>query len=147
MKAYLITYGYEDEYGVDSVFLNKEKAEEYVSANNQIPFDKYNKFHIKEVELNPSVCKKSIVTIYGYINKNKKIKELEIDRVDRDDLKNLTNFSDNDILMYPVKLYGEKYVTCFDGMIDVTQCKDMTKCYQYIKDIVMKKYYEYKNES
>ena len=56
MKAYLVihdSYGYEGEYGkfeVDSVFLNKEKAEAYVERNNQIPFRSCAKFYIEEVE-------------------------------------------------------------------------------------------------
>ena len=38
MKAYLIIYGYDEDYEIDSVFLDKEKAEAYAAANNQIPF-------------------------------------------------------------------------------------------------------------
>ena len=70
MKAYLIIYGYEDEIAVDSVFLDKKKAEAYIDANNQIPFDKYDKLRMREIVLNPHVYKKSIVVVHGYINKN-----------------------------------------------------------------------------
>lgn len=144
MKAYLIIYGYEDELEIDSVFLDEEKAEAYVTSNNQIPFDEYNKLRIEEVELNPRVYKKSIVMTHGYINRNKEIKNLELDRIDRDDLKNLRNFVNNDIYLYPGKLYVKEDVTYFDGMVDVTPCRDLSKCDEYIKDIVTKKYCEYK---
>lgn len=139
MKAYLVVYGYEDEYEIDSVFLNKEKAEAYVSANNQIPFDKYNAFRIEEVELNPPAHNKPVVEVHGYINKNKEIQDIEIERIDRNGLKLLEHFVNNDIYLYSGKLYGEEDVIFFDGMVDVTPCKDLTKCDKYIKDTIAKK--------
>lgn len=145
MKAYLIVSGYEDGYEIDSVFLDKEKVEAYVAANNQIPFDKYNEFRIEEVELNPSIYKRAVVEIHGYIDKDEDIKDLEIERIDRNSLKLLEHFIDNDISLYSGKLYGEEDVTFFDGMVDVTPCKDLTKCDKYIKDIIAKKSSEYKS--
>lgn len=145
MKAYLIVYGYEDEYEIDSVFLDKEKAEVYVSANTQIPFDKYNAFRIEEVELNPHAHNRPVVEVHGYINKNKEIQGIEIERIDRNGLKLLEHFVDNDIYLYSGKLYGEEDVIFFDGMVDVTPCKDLTKCDKYIKDIIAKKLCEYKS--
>ena len=32
--------------------------------------------------------------------------------------------------------------TDFDGIVDVTPCKDLTKCHEYVKDIVTKKLLE-----
>lgn len=145
MKAYLIVYGYEDEYEIDSVFLDKEKAKAYVSANNQIPFDKYNAFRIEEVELNPPAHNKPVVEVHGYINRNKEIQDIEIERIDRNGLKLLEHFVNNDIYLYSGKLYGVEDVIFFDGMVDVTPCKDLTKCDKYIKDIIAKKLCEYKS--
>ena len=146
MKAYLVIYGYEDELEVDSVFLDKKKAEAYIASNNQIPFDKYDKLRMREIALNPHVYKKSIVVVHGYINKNEEIKDLKIERIDRDGLEYLKYFTNDNIYLYSGKLYGEEDVVYFDGMIDVTLCKDLTKCDEYIKDIVVKRYSEYKAE-
>lgn len=142
MKAYLIIYGYEDEIAVDSVFLDKKKAEAYIDANNQIPFGKYDRLRMREIVLNPHVYKKSIVVVHGYINKNKEIKDLEIERIDRDGLEHLRHFTNDDVYLYAGKLYGEEDVVYFDGMMDVTPCEDLTKCDEYIKDIIAKKLLE-----
>lgn len=146
MKAYLIIYGYEDETVVDSVFLDKKKAEAYIDANNQIPFGKYDKLRMREIMLNPHVYKKSIVVVHGYIDKNEEIKDLEIERIDRDDLEHLRHFTNDNVYLYAGKLYGEEDVVYFDGMMDVTPCEDLTKCDEYIKDIIAKKLLEYKEE-
>ena len=139
MKAYLIIYGYDEDYEIDSVFLDKEKAEAYAAANNQIPFDESNKFRIREVELNPPTYNKPIVEVHGYIDKNEKIRDLEIERIDRDGLERLENFTNDNIDLYPGKLYGSKDVTFFDGTINVTPCKDLTKSDEYIKSVIMDK--------
>lgn len=156
MKAYLIvhdSYGYEGEYGkveVDSVFLDKEKAEAYVERNNQIPFCGIAEFYIEEVEFEPSDYDKQIVEIEGSITKDKKFEYFAIIRIDREDMEELKDFTGEEITFNTRKvdlLMGKAtYVTDFDGTIDVTPCKDLKKCDEYIKEIVMKKYCEYKNE-
>lgn len=156
MKAYLIvhdSYGYEGEYGkyeVDSVFLDKEKAEAYVERNNQIPFCGNAEFYIEEVEFEPSDYDKQIVEIEGRITKDKKFEYFSIIRIEREDMEELKDFTGEEITFNTRKLdllMGKAtYVTYFDGMIDVTPCKDLKKCDEYIKDIVMKKYCEYENE-
>ena len=146
MKAYLIIYGYEDELAVDSVFLDKKKAEAYIDTNNQIPFDKYDKLRMREIVLNPHVSKKSIVDVHGYINKDEEIKDLEIERIDHDWLEHLRHFTNDDVYLYAGKLYAEEDVVYFDGLIDVTPCKDLTKCDEYIKDNIAKKLLEFKAE-
>lgn len=156
MKAYLIvhdSYGYESEYGkveIDSVFLDKEKAEAYVERNNQIPFCGNAEFYIEEVEFEPSDYDKQIVEIEGRITKDKKFEYFAIIRLEREDMKELKDFTGEEIKFNTRELHpiiGKKsYVTDFNGMIDVTPCKDRTKCDEYIKEIVMKKYCEYKNE-
>ena len=151
MKAYLIvhdSYDYESEYGkvevVDSVFLDKEKAEAYVERNNQIPFCANDKFYIDEVEFEPSDYDKQIVEIEGHITKDKKFKCFKIIRIERKDMEELKDFTGEKITFRPEKWV--EGVTDFDGIVDVTPCKDLTKCDEYIKDIVMKKYCEYRNE-
>ena len=65
-------------------------------------------------------------------------------------MEELKDFTGEEITFNTRELHpiiGKKsYVTDFNGMIDVTPCKDRTKCDEYIKEIVMKKYCEYKNE-
>ena len=142
MKAYLIVYGDSDEYEIDSVFIDKAEAEAYVAENNQIPYDMYDKFRIQEIELNPPVRKKWLVEVHGYINKNKEIQDLEIERIDREGLEQLKDFTGETVDLYPGKLYGMEDVIFFDGMIDVTSYKDKKprKCEEYIKNIVLEKF-------
>ena len=153
MKAYAVVYnngGWEDdEEIIDSIFLDKEKAEAYVEKNNQIPFWCYHKFYIKEAELNPTDNDKQIVDIYGYIDK--KIVNFDIYRIERKDLDQLKDFTGDEITFRPGKLREgsalfEEDVINFDGTIDVTPCEDLTKCEEYIKDIVLKRYSEFKKE-
>lgn len=155
MKAYAVVYrtggNEDDEVIIDSVFLDKEKAEAYVEKNNQIPFWCYHEFYIKETEFNPVDNDKQIVDIFGYINKNKKIGDLEIYRIERKDLDKLKDFTGDEITFRSGKLreeYGfgtlnlDEDVVFFNGMIDVTPCKNL----RYIKDIVIKRYSEYKGK-
>lgn len=146
MKGYLVVYGYRDEFIVDSVFLDKEKTEDYVKENNLIPFGTYYALRIEEVEFNPSVNNKKIVEIYGYINKNKEIRDFEIERIDHEGIEQLKDFTGENIVLHQENIIGLEEVTFFGGTIDVTSCKDLQSCDRYIKDIVMKKYCEYKNE-
>lgn len=153
MKAYLILYGYGDEFIVDSVFLDKEKAEEYVKKDKRIPYSICDEFRIKEVELNPSVNDKKFVKVHGYIDKNKEFHDYKIERIDREGMKCLKDFTGENIVLHrgsifeQGKIFGLEEVTFFDGTIEVTSCKDIESCDRYIKDIVMKKHCEYdKNE-
>ena len=65
-------------------------------------------------------------------------------------MEELKDFTGEEITFNTRELHpiiGKKsYITDFNGMIDVTSCKDLKKCDEYIKDIVMKKYCEYRNE-
>lgn len=153
MKAYAVVYdtgGFEDdEETIDSIFLDKEKAEAYVEKYNQIPFWCYHKLHIKEAELNPMDNDKQIVDIHGYISK--KTVDLEIYRIERKDLDQLKDFTGDEIVFHPGKLREgsalfEEDVVYFNGMMDVTPCEDLTKCDEYIKDIIVKRYSEFKEE-
>ena len=153
MKAYLVVYyGYGDEFIIDSVFLDKEKAEDYIKKDKRIPFSVCDSFQIKEVELNPSANDKKIVKVHGYINKDKEFHNYKIERIDRKGMKRLKDFTGENIVLYrgvefdQRKIVGLEEVTFFDGTIEVTSCKDMQSCDRYIKDIVMKKYCEYKND-
>ena len=152
MKAYLVLYGYCDEFNVDSVFLDKEKAEEYVKKDKRIPYSVCDTFRIEEVELNPSINDKKIVKIHGYIDKNREILDYMIERIDREDMKQLKDFTGENIVLHQGtvfdnrKIIGLKEVTFFDGTIEVTFCKDIQSCDQYIKEIVMKKFHEFKAE-
>ena len=151
MKAYVVIYGYSDEYELDSVFLSKEEAEAYVKKNNQIPYDDYDEFRIEELDLNPSAPDKQIVTVNGFINKDNTIKGFEIERVDRETMKGLKDFTGDDIVLYPKEKrydvdfrnpenpYTTKEVTRFCGRIDVTPCKDLANCGSYIKEVIKKK--------
>ena len=147
MKAYLVVYGYSDgysdDYEFDSVFLNKEEAEAYVEENNRIPYDEQDELHIVEVELNASTPDKKFVIVHGYITEDKEIQALEIGRIDRESLEALKKFTEDDIILRPGKIYNVGDVTFFDGRIDVTSCKDLEKCDQYIKDTIMKKLEHY----
>ena len=153
MKAYLVYYGYGGEFIVDSVFLDKEKAEDYVKKDKRIPYSICDEFRIKEVELNPSANNKKFVKVSGYINKNKEFRDYKIERIDREGIKQLKDFAGENIVLHrgvelnPRKIIGMEEVTFFNGTIEVTSCKDIESCDRYIKDIVMKKYCEYdKNE-
>ena len=143
MKAYLVVSGYEDEYIVDSVFLDRKEAESYIKENNQIPYDKYDVFRIEEVELNPPSIEKKIVVVHGNITKDNEIQDLEIERIDREGLKHFKDFTGDNIDLYSGMLYSIEYVIYFDGMIDVTPCKDLSKCHEYIKDAIMEKLKHY----
>lgn len=146
MKAYLVVSGYEDEYIVDSVFLDMKEAESYIKENNQIPYDKYDIFRIEETELNPSTIEKKIVVVHGHITKDNEIQDLEIERIDREGLKHLKDFTGDDIILYSGTLYSIEHVIFFGGIIDVTPCKDLNKCHEYIKDVVMEKLKHYKSK-
>lgn len=151
MKAYVVIYGYSDEYELDSVFLSKEEAEAYVKKNNQIPYDDYDEFRIEELDLNPSAPDKQIVGVNGYINKDNEIKSFEIERVDRETMEGLKDFTGDDIVLYPKEKryevdfrnpenpYTTIEVTRFYGRIDVTPCKDLRNCGSYIKEVIKKK--------
>lgn len=145
MKAYLVVSGYEDEYeyNVDSVFLDRKEAESYVKENNQIPYDKYDVFRIEEVELNPPTIEKKIVVVHGNITKDNEIHDLEIVRIDREILEWLKDFAGDDIDLHSGMYYGVVPVIFFDGKIDVTPCKDLSKCHEYIKDVIMEKLKHY----
>lgn len=146
MKAYLVLYGYCDEFTIDSVFLDKEKAEEYVKKDKRIPYSICDEFRIKEVELNPSVNDNKIVKVHGYINKDKEFHDYKIERIDREGMRKLKDFTGENIFLYKGtvfeqgKIFGLEEVIVFYGTIEVTSCKDIESCDRYIKDIVMKKY-------
>ena len=103
---------------------------------------------MKEVMINSSlhVYKKSIVIVHGYINKSEEIKDLKIERIDRDGLEHLRHFTNDYVYLYAGTLYGEEDVVYFDGMMDVSPCEDLTKCDEYIKDIIAKKLLEFKGK-
>lgn len=146
MKAYVIVFGCDDDYEVDSVFMDKEKAEAYVRENNRIPYSDYDKCHIEEVDLNPSSYTKKVVFVHGhYSNKDKKIGLLDIGRVDRETMENedLQNLNGNDIKLFPRYRSSIGDITCFGGRIDVTSCKDSRSCVEYIRDEIMKKIEHY----
>lgn len=146
MKAYVIVCGFDDVNEIDSVFMNKEEAEAYVRENNRIPYSDYDKYHIEEVDLNPSSYTKKIVLVHGhYSNKDKKIRLLDIGRVDRETMENedLQNLNGNDIKVFPQYRSSIGDVTCFIGRIDVTSCKDSRSCVEYIRDEIMKKIEQY----
>ena len=73
-----------------------------------------------------------------------------IERIDREDMKQLKDFTGENIVLHQGtvfdnrKIIGLKEVTFFDGTIEVTFCKDIQSCDQYIKEIVMKKFHEFK---
>ena len=153
MKAYLVYYGYGGKFIVDSVFLDKEKAEDYVKKDKRIPYSICDEFRIKEVELNPSANDKKFVKVHGYIDKNKEFRDYKIERIDREGMKKLKDFTGENIFLYKGtvfeqgKIFGLEKVIVFYGTIEVTSCKDIESCDRYIKEIVMKKYCEYdKNE-
>ena len=145
MKAYVVVYGCDDDYEVDSVFMDKEKAEAYVRENNRIPYEDYDKLHIEEVEINPSTPDKKIVLVNGYATKDKEIRTLEIERIDRESLAAMKDFTKDDVIIYPGKLYTARdgHSTLFCGRIDVTSCKDLENCDQYIRAVIMKKLEQY----
>ena len=153
MKAYLVLYGYCDEFNIDSVFLDKEKAEEYVKKDKRIPYSICDEFRIEEVELNPSANDKRIVRVSGYIDKNKEFHDYKIERIDREGMKSLKDFTGENIVLHrgvelnKRKIIGLEEVTFFDGTIEVTSCKDIESCDRYIKDIIMKKYTVAKGEN
>ena len=139
MKAYLVG-AFDYEFHADSVFLDKKEAEAYVEENNKIPFDNGGEFRIEEVELNPTSYNRKIVGIHGYAGKDKEIRSLEINRLEREDMEELKDFTGEEITFYGGKWV--EYVTSFDGIVDVTPCEDLTKCNEYIKDIITKKLLE-----
>ena len=138
MKAYLVGV-FDYEFHADSVFLDKKEAMEYVKENNLIPFDGCDKLCIEEVELNPTSYKK-IVGIHGYADKDKDIQNFEIKRLESKDLEELKDFTGEKITFRPGK-WVEGTID-FDGIVDVTPCKDLMKCDEYIKDIITKKLLE-----
>ena len=146
MKAYVVVYGYGDDYEFDGVFLSKEEAEAYVKKNNQIPYTADDMLCIKEVELNPSSYAKNIVIVQGYYSvKDKKIGALEIGRVSRESMEaeDLENLNGNDIIVLPENYSSIGEVKCFYGRVDVTPCKDPKRCDEYIRDVIMKKIEQY----
>lgn len=96
------------------------------------------------------IIDRQVVGIQGYITKDKEIMDFNIFRIERKDMEELKDFADDEITFHVRdignSLLSKVYVTDFYGMIDVTLCKDLPKCDEYIKDIVMKNYCEYKNE-
>ena len=138
MKAYLVGV-FDYVFHADSVFLNKKEVMAYVEENNRNPFDGCDKLCIEEVELNPTSYKK-IVGIHGYADKDKDIQNLEITRIESKDMEEVKYFTGEKITFYPGK-WVEGTID-FDGIVDVTPCKDLTKCDKYIKDIVTKKLLE-----
>lgn len=148
MKAYVIVCGFEDVNEIDSVFMNKEEAEAYVRENNWIPYSDYDKYHIEEVDLNPSSYAKKIVFVHGYYsNKDKKIGLLDIGHVDREtmEIDDLQNLNGNDIKLFPQYRSSIGDVTGFGGRIDITSCKDPRSCVEYIRDVIRKKI-EFRNQ-
>ena len=143
MKAYLVVSGYDYDFEIDSVFINKEDAQDYIKKNNEIPFDDYYKFRIQEVELNPSDNEKKIVEIHGYANNDNEIRDLEIERIDREGLEQLKDFTGDDIALHLGMLYSVEKVIFFDGRIDVTSCKDLGTCNKYIEDTIIEKLKNY----
>lgn len=148
MKAYVIVFGYDDVSEIDSVFMDKEKAEAYVRENNRMPYAEYDKCHIEEVDLNPSSYAKKIVFVHGYYsNKDKKIGLLDIGHVDREtmEIDDLQNLNGNDIKLFPQYRSSIGDVTGFGGRIDITSCKDPRSCVEYIRDVIRKKI-EFRNQ-
>ena len=142
MKAYLVGV-FDYVFHAESVFTDKKEAMAYVDEHNKIPFDGCDKLCIEEVELNPTFYKK-IVGIHGYVDKDKEIQNFEIHWIEHKDMEELKDFTGEKITFRP----GEwvEGTTNFDGIVDVTPCEDLTKCDEYIKDIVLKRYSEYKEE-
>ena len=105
-------------------------------------FTKCDLFRIQEIELNPPIRKKWLIEVHGHINKDKEIQDLEIERIDREGLEQLKDFTGETVYLYPGKLYGVEDVIFFDGTIDVTPYKDKNpkKCEAYIKNIVLEKF-------
>lgn len=149
MKAYVVVYGYADEYEIHSVFLNKEEAEAFVKWNNNIPFADNETLWIEEVELDPSTNEKIIVGVSGHANKDNEIESFVIERLDPKELK---SFTGDEIVLYPAKKindmdyhhpekpYTMEKATTFYGKIDVSSCKDdLRNCDKYIKDVILKK--------
>jgi hypothetical protein len=134
VKAYLVGV-FDYVFHAESVFLDKKEAMAYVEENNRIPFDGCDKLCIKEVELNPTSYKK-IVGIHGYADKDKDIQDLEIKRIESKDMEELKDFAGEKITFRPGKWV--EGTTDFDGIADVTPCKDLTKCHEYVKDIIAK---------
>ena len=66
-------------------------------------------------------------TIMDISIKTKRFETLKIERIDRDGLERLENFTNDNIDLYPGRFYGSKDVTFFDGTINVAQCNDLTK--------------------
>lgn len=147
MKAYVVVYGYEDDNEIDSVFIDKEEAEAYVRENNRIPYEEYDKCHIEEVDLNPSIPNRKIVIVHGCATKDKEIRSLVIERIDRESLEALKKFTKDDIIVYPGKRGNMVDLIFFHGRIDVSSCKDLKNCDKYIRTIIMKKldYYNQKD--
>ena len=146
MKGYLVVYGYRDEFIVDSVFLDKEKTEDYVKENNLIPFGTYYALRIEEVEFNPSVNNKKIVEIYGYINKNKEIRDFEIERIDHEGIEQLKDFTGENIVLHQENIIGLEEVAFFwrnNRCYFLQRSSKMRSIYQRY---CYEKYCEYKNE-
>ena len=124
MKAYVVVYGYSDEYEIHSVFMNKEDAETFVMWNNNIPYGDNETLWIEEVELDPSTNGKMIVGVSGHANKDNEIESFTIERLDH----------------HPEKPYTMEDATKFYGKIDVSSCKDnLANCGSYIKEVIKKK--------
>lgn len=149
MKAYVVVYGYSDEYEIHSVFKKKEDAETFVKWNNNIPFADNETLWIEEVELDPSTNEKIIVGVSGHANKDNEIESFVIERLDPKELK---SFTGDEIVLYPAKKindmdyhhpekpYTMEKATTFYGKIDVSSCKDdLRNCDKYIKDVILKK--------
>lgn len=139
MKAYLVGV-FDYVFHVDSVFLDKKEAMAYVEENNQIPFDDCDELCIEEVELNPSSYDKKIVRFHGYADKDKEIRDFVINRLDRENMEELKDFTGQEIRFRSAKYADD--VTYFSGIIDVTHCSNLSKCDEYIKDIITKKLLE-----
>ena len=137
MKAYIVVYGYSDEYEIHSVFMNKEEAETFVKWNNDIPYGDNETLWIEEVELDPSTNGKMIVGVSGHANKDNEIESFMIERLDP---KQLKSFTGDEIHLYPEKPYTMEDATKFYGKIDVSSCKgDLRNCGDYIKEVIKKK--------
>ena len=149
MKAYVVIYGYSDEYEIHSVFMNKEEAETFVKWNNDIPYGDNETLWIEKVELDPSTNGKMIVGVSGHANKDNEIESFTIERLDPKELK---SFTGDDIVLYPAKKiidmdyhhpekpYNMENATKFYGKIDVSSCKDdLRNCGSYIKEVIKKK--------
>ena len=142
MKAYLVGV-FDYVFHAESVFTDKKEAMDYVDEHNKIPLDGCDKLCIEEVELNPTFYKK-IVGIHGYVDKDKEIQNFEIHWIEHKVMEELKDFTGEKITFRPREWV--EGTTNFDGIVDVTPFEDLTKCDEYIKDIVVKRYFEYKAE-